>query len=172
MAKDGKKAKVGLVVAGLVTTALILITKAAKAAPPIPPADIRLSDLAINPPEVNPGQKVTISATVTNIGGERGSYQVTLGGDFMATKSVTLNPGESKAVSFQVTPAELGVYSVNVDGLTGSFSVVAVPVADIRLSELVIEPREVNIGGTVTITVVATNYGAAAGLRTITCLVT
>ncbi len=37
------------------------------------------------------------------------------------TKEVTLNPGESQAVSFQVTPQVAGVYSVNVDGLTGNF---------------------------------------------------
>ena len=86
----------------------------------------------------------------------------------MATKTVTLEPGESKAVSFEVRPTELGVYSVNVDGLTGSFSVTAIPVADIRVSDLVIEPREVYVGETVSISVIATNIGTAAGSRTIT----
>jgi len=169
--KDGKKAAVVIGVEAAITTVIILATKKAEAAPPIPPAEIDLGELAINPPEVNPGQKVTISVRVTNLGGQRGSYEVTLGGDFMATKTVTLEPGESKAVSFQVTPTELGAYSVSVDGLTGSFSVVAVPVADIRLSDLVIEPSEVNVGEPVSISVVVTNYGTASGSRTITCIV-
>lgn len=37
------------------------------------------------------------------------------------TKPVTLSPGQSQQVSFQVTPQVAGVYSVSVDGLTGSF---------------------------------------------------
>lgn len=39
----------------------------------------------------------------------------------MAEQSVTLNPGESKVVSFEATPAEARTYQVEVDGLTGSF---------------------------------------------------
>lgn len=41
------------------------------------------------------------------------------------TKDVTLSPGESKVVPFEVIPTEAKVYSVNVDGLTGSFRAVS-----------------------------------------------
>lgn len=44
------------------------------------------------------------------------------------TKEVTLNPGQSQPVSFQVTPQEVGTYSVNVDGLTGSFEAISPPI--------------------------------------------
>lgn len=37
------------------------------------------------------------------------------------TKEVTLNPGESQQVLFQVTPSEVGSYRVSVDGLEGAF---------------------------------------------------
>ncbi len=37
-------------------------------------------------------------------------------------KSVSLNPGQSQQVTFEVRPQEAGVYGVNVDGLTGSFT--------------------------------------------------
>lgn len=40
------------------------------------------------------------------------------------TKSVTLNPGQSQQVPFQVTPQSAGQYSVDVDGLSGSFTAV------------------------------------------------
>lgn len=40
----------------------------------------------------------------------------------MAEQTVTLQPGESKAVSFEVTPHEARTYQVSVDGLTGSFT--------------------------------------------------
>ncbi|HUV56679.1 MAG TPA: hypothetical protein VMV84_05535 [Dehalococcoidales bacterium] len=39
----------------------------------------------------------------------------------MAEQVVTLNPGESKVVSFEAVPSVAKTYSVSVDGLTGSF---------------------------------------------------
>lgn len=47
----------------------------------------------------------------------------------------------------------------------------APPVADIRVSNLVISPTEVNVGQTVTISCTAKNYGGAAGTKTIVCQV-
>lgn len=136
-----------------------------------PTAEFRVSDLVISPTEVNPGQIVTISCTVTNISAEAGSYTITLGGDFMAERSVTLNPGESAVVSFEVTPAVAKSYHISVDGLTGTFRAVEVPVADIRVEDLVIEPAEVYVGEPVTISVTATNYGTAPGTKRIVCTV-
>lgn len=39
----------------------------------------------------------------------------------MAQQIVTLNPGESKVVSFVATPGEAKTYAVTIDGLSGSF---------------------------------------------------
>lgn len=137
-----------------------------------PTVEFRVSDLVIYPEEVNPGQIVTISCRVTNIGSDVGDYTVRLGGDFMAEQSVTLQPGESKSVSFEVTPSTAKSYSVSVDGLSGSFRAVTTPVADIRVENLTITPSEVYVGEKVTISVTATNYGDAAGTKKITCTVT
>ena len=137
-----------------------------------PPAEFRVSDLVISPTVVNPGQVVTISCTVTNMTYQADDYTVTLGGDFMAEQSVTLNPGESKIVSFEVVPDVAKTYSVTVDGLSGTFRATTVPVADIRVENLVISPSEVMVGQQVTISVTATNYGTAAGTKKITCNVT
>ena len=141
--------------------------------PEVPPgAEFSVSNLVISPTEVNPGQPVTISCLVTNIGSEAGSYTVHLGGDFMADQTVSLAPGESKTVSFDVTPAVAKTYSISVDGLSGSFVATAMPVADIKLSNLVISPTEVQVDEKVTISVTATNHGTVAGSKTITCNVT
>ena len=134
-----------------------------------PGAEFRVSDLVISPTEVNPGQVVTISCKVTNIGSEAGSTIIHLGGDFVAEQTVTLEPGESRAISFEVTPDVAKTYQVSVDGLSGSFVATTMPVADIRVEELTITPSEVMVGEVVTISVRATNYGGAAGSRTITC---
>lgn len=132
-----------------------------------PGAEFRVSDLVVSPTIVNPGQVVTISCTVTNMTDQAGDYTVTLGGDFMAEQSVTLEPGESRTIAFEVTPTAAKTYSVMVDGLSGTFRATTVPVADIRVENLVIEPSEVQVGQLVSISVLVTNYGTAAGTKTI-----
>ncbi len=134
--------------------------------------EFEVSNLVISPTEVQVGYPVIISCLVTNIGGEAGSTTISLGGDFMASKTVSLEPGESTTVSFPVTPTAAGTYNVSVDGLYGSFVATTVPVADIRVENLVISPSEVMVGEPVSISVRATNYGTKAGSKTITCNVT
>ena len=90
----------------------------------------------------------------------------------MAEQSVALNPGESETVSFEVTPTVAKSYSVLVDGLSGSFRAVTVPVADVRVENLSIAPAGVYVGEKVTINVTAKNYGDAVGTKKITCNVT
>lgn len=137
-----------------------------------PGAEFRVSNLVISATEVTPGQPIFISCLVTNIGVEAGSYTIRLGGDFMAEQTVTLEPGESKTISFNVAPTVAKAYSVTVDGLSGTFRVTEKPVADIRVEDLSISPAEVYVGETVTISVRATNYGTAAGTKRIVCTVT
>lgn len=136
-------------------------------------AQFKVSNLVIAPPEVGIGETVTISCTVANIGTESGDYTVKLGGDFVAQEQVTLSPGESKVVSFTVTPTAAKTYVVTVDGLSGTFKATTAPPpgADIRIENLVISPPECQVGEAVTISVTATNYGTAAGTKTITCTV-
>ena len=43
----------------------------------------------------------------------------------MASKEVTLTPGGSEVVTFEVTPSEARIYQVSVNGLAGSFVAVA-----------------------------------------------
>ena len=134
-------------------------------------AEFKVSDLVISPTEVNPGQPVTITCVVKNTGAEAGSYTVKMEGDFVAQQTVSLAPGESKTISFEVTPTVAKTYSVLVDGLSGSFRATTAPVADIKVENLVISPTEVNVDQKVTISVVAKNYGTAAGTKTIVCTV-
>ncbi|GAI61302.1 unnamed protein product [marine sediment metagenome] len=83
----------------------------------------------------------------------------------MAEQSVTLTPGESKAISFEATPHEARSYQVSVNGLAGSFSAVGAP-PDIpvgfTISSLTITPKTVGIGYSVTISVIAVDTTGAA----------
>jgi len=84
--------------------------------PIIIPASFTISDLTVTPSEVEVGDEVTISATVTNVGGTEGSYTVALEVDGSAeqSKTVTLAAGASTTVEFMVTETDAGTYSVQV----------------------------------------------------------
>jgi len=92
-----------------------------------PPAAFSVSNLSIQPLEVQPQEAVNITLSVANTGGTEGSYSAVLkiNGIKEAEKSVTVAAGKSQSVSFSVTREEAGSYSVDVSGLTGSFKVVA-----------------------------------------------
>ena len=96
------------------------------APPPPVPAAFSISNLSIQPAEVQPKEAVTIAVSVANTGGMEGSYTVVLmiNGMKEAEKSVTVAAGGSQSVSFSVTKEDAGAYSVEVDGLSGSFTVV------------------------------------------------
>jgi len=139
-----------------------------------PGAAFKVSGLIISPKEVQVGFPVTISCTVENIGTESGSKTIEckIGGEVVATREVTLAPGASEVVSFEVTPSEAKSYSVSANGLYGSFKATEViPPADIRVEDLTISPAEVKVGKVVTISCRATNYGGKTGSKTITCTV-
>ena len=93
------------------------------------PAAFTSSALAISPTEVNIGESVSISATVTNTGDLAGSYEVTLriNDAVIATKEVTLAGLASQKVTFTTTRDAAGSYAVSVDGLSGTFTVKAAP---------------------------------------------
>lgn len=85
----------------------------------------KLSNLSIEPPEVEPNQTVNISVTVTNIGNIQGSHDVILNinGAQEAVESVTINPGSSQIVFFGVSREDPGSYEVTIGSLSGSFTV-------------------------------------------------
>ena len=135
-----------------------------------PPAAFELSELSISPTEVLVGGEVSISVKVTNVGGQAGSYMVTLKikGVIVDTEVVTLDAGESTTVSFTVRKMVAGTYDVEVDGLKGSFKVTSPPApARFKLSELSISPKEVKPGEAVTVSVKVSNIGELSGVTTV-----
>jgi hypothetical protein len=92
---------------------------------PTPPAAFTLSSLSIFPDEVDVDEPVDISILVTNTGGSEGSYEVILkiDGVVEATEEVTVPAGADREVIFTTSKDVAGIYSVEVSGLTGSFTV-------------------------------------------------
>jgi hypothetical protein len=94
------------------------------------PAAFTVSALSISPAEVAIGDSVTISTVVNNTGDLSGSYEVTLKIDnvVVETKTVTLAGGATQTVTFTTTKDVAGTYTVNINGLSGTFTVKAVEV--------------------------------------------
>jgi uncharacterized membrane protein len=95
--------------------------------PIVQPAEFALSDLNVDPTEVQVGSEVTILVVVTNVGGARDSYTVVLKVDQLTrdSETVTLGAGESTTVEFTVTEQSPSTYDVDVNGLTAEYTVKA-----------------------------------------------
>jgi uncharacterized repeat protein (TIGR02543 family) len=102
--------------------------------PPPLPAAFTTSALTVSPLEVEIGETVAISVLVTNTGELEGSHSLTLvvNGLVVETTEITLAPG-SQQVAFSTAGDEAGTYSVAVDGLEGSFTVLEAPLFPIVL---------------------------------------
>jgi VCBS repeat-containing protein len=83
-----------------------------------------VSSLFINPRTASPGRNVSIFVLVKKSGTSSGSYSVTckINGVILATKVVTLS-SSSQWVVFTTSRSTPGTYTVDVNGLTGSFLV-------------------------------------------------
>ena len=95
-----------------------------------PPAVFQVSSLGISPTAVYTGEAVNITIRVTNSGGQSASYQVVLkiNGEAEAVNEVTLDAGASKQLSFTTAKETAGIYSVDINGATGTFEIKPIPV--------------------------------------------
>lgn len=133
------------------------------------PATFTVGNLTITPATVESGKSVTISAQISNTGDLSGAYLVTLKINNVAetTSNITLAAGAKQLATFVVTKTTVGTYTVDVNGLPGSFTVKAAAVqpkpASFTIGVLKVTPDEVEIGQSVTISAQVTNTGDASG---------
>ncbi|MDH5695717.1 MAG: hypothetical protein OEZ00_03810, partial [Dehalococcoidia bacterium] len=94
---------------------------------PLASATFSVSNLSIQPAQVQPGEAVTITVSVANTGGVEGSYNLALSvnGVQQDTQRVTIAAGGSEVVTFSAVREEVGSYTVAIGGQSGSFAVVA-----------------------------------------------
>ncbi len=148
------------------------ITSEAQAAKP---AEFRVTGLMITPTVVQNDEIITISATVTNVGEESGSYSVSLAIDGVVreTREVMLVGGASEVVEFEITETSPGEHTVAVDTQSGSFTVENLGPAseNIEIKTMKTNPYEVWEGDTVTVTTKATNLVNEPGTLQVKVLV-
>jgi len=89
------------------------------------PAKFEVAEMIVTPAEVDTGESVTIGVTVTNTGDLTGDYTIILkiNGTDIQNKAIILKGGQSQVIEFKVTEAMGGEYTINIGGLTGSFTV-------------------------------------------------
>ena len=91
------------------------------------PASFDMSDLSISPPEAASGEKVVISTVVTNTGDLTGIYQLELkiNGEVYYVRSARLDGGDSVTEPFPVYWDTPGIHTVDIAGLSGTFTIEA-----------------------------------------------
>jgi hypothetical protein len=121
--------------------------------------------LNITPTTIATGEKVTIEAEVKNVNSETDTYNIPLMVDGVADsrKSVTLAPGQSELLTFELTRNHTGSYKISVGDKESTLTVQKPSPPDFRLSNLAINPDEVEVCETAVITATLTNIGGSRG---------
>lgn len=115
-----KKLLIGLaLLAGIIIIIVIICI------PTPEPAEFAVSNLNVSPREVGPGETITLTVEIQNVGEEKGTHQLELAinGVGEQSESITLGGGETTSVSFFIEEKPEGSYSVELGGLTGTFAV-------------------------------------------------
>ncbi len=137
------------------------------------PATFVTSNLTITPATVEIGEETAIGVLIVNTGDLTGSYELILRIDnvVIVTEDVDLAGGTNQRVTFTTSNDIPGTYTIEVNGLLGTFTAKAPPVpvlprptastrpAAFTTSGLIVSPTEIDIGESVTISVIVTNIG-------------
>lgn len=129
------------------------------------PASFLIKDLKVEPSEVLSGNNVTISASVSNVGEIKGTYNTTfyVNGVQEKTFECEINAGSSVPIEFKIIAKEEGDYSVQIAGLTSNFKVKSAGEALFTLTEIIVNPVKCRPGENVTIDFMVKNIGGSFG---------
>ena len=121
-----------LIISCLVLFGIFAAAQAVEAGTPGNEPEFTISGLVISPAEANTGQTITISATITESANISGIYEGTLriNDAVEETKPISVGPKASEQITFTISKNEAGVYSVDLNGLEGSFTVTGESIDD------------------------------------------
>jgi beta-lactamase superfamily II metal-dependent hydrolase len=94
-----------------------------------------VSNLNVSMGEVAPGETVTVTVDIQNVGKIKGTHELKLeiDGIIEQSEAVTLSGGETTSVSFSVEKDIVGSYSVELGGQTGIFQVLTAPTGTLTI---------------------------------------
>jgi oligopeptide transport system substrate-binding protein len=132
-------------------------------------AKVTVSPLTISPDTASPSEKVTIAVNVMNLDKkdvEGYQLNLTVNGALKETKTVTLGADQTTTFTFDYVPDTTGSYSVDVNGQSGTFTVVRP--ASFQVGQLNISPGSPAIGQDVIASADVRNEGELPGTYTAT----
>jgi len=130
-----------------------------------PGAKFELRNLTISPAQALEGNSVLVSVDITNSGEAKGDFNAKLKMDkaLAVMKSVSMAAGQTATISFILDTPAAGTHDVELNGLTGTFSVLTPPV----FANLAISPARAQVGDKVAISADISNTGEVSGNYTV-----
>jgi hypothetical protein len=127
-----------------------------------------VTSLKMTPTKIATGEKVTIEVEVKNINSETDTYNVPLMVNGVADdrKQITLAPGQTEPLTFELTRSHAGSYKISVGSKESTLTVQKPSPPDFSLSNLAINPDAVDVCQTAVITATLTNIGGSQGSYT------
>jgi len=157
------KSTIGAICLLALITMMSLLQACAEAQP-----SFEVLSLDITPPKVITGEKATVEVQIRNSNAKMDMYNVPLMVNGVADdrKSVTLTPGATELITFVLTRSQAGIYRISVGNKESTLAVEKPLPPDFRLSNLEINPTEVDTGEKVIITAKIANAGGTQGRYT------
>ncbi len=133
------------------------------------PAAFAVGGLSISPAQAKPGDTISIGVTVTNQGDIAGTLPVSLkvDGTTQSSQDVSVQGGAEQRVSFMFTSDVPGRHQIDVNGVTGSFTLLAPLGPAVFTTSLSVSSSVVDVGKPPVATVLVKNTGESAGTRTV-----
>lgn len=128
-----------------------------------PRPEFQVENLSLSSSKVAQGEPITAEVEIANVGDAKGTHEVKLEleGEIFATREVTLGPGESRTVSFDIVKQKRGTYSLDIGDLSKTLKVLEP--AEFEVSNLSIIPSKVEAGENVIVSVTVQNNGELRG---------
>jgi hypothetical protein len=130
------------------------------------PAEFDIAPPVIVPGEAEPGSSISATVRVKNTGDLVGECRLacSLDGEVFSTRTVTVPGGGSEDVEFIIPAGAAGTHSLDINGLSAGFTVLAAP-ASFREGGFSITPASAGPGDAVKVAVTVVNAGETAGER-------
>ena len=119
----------------LLALALTAVLCACAQQPQVQPAAFEIVSLGVAPSRVLAGEDAVVTALVANTGGLAGNYTaaLTMNGEQVATRVITLLPGKIGRLSFTVSKDKAGIYKIQLGNTAATLTVTAVEEREVEL---------------------------------------
>jgi hypothetical protein len=125
----------------------------------------QVTSFSMTPTTVTTGEKATILAEVKNVNSETDTFNIPLmvNGVADSRKSVTLAPGQTELLAFELTRSNSGNYKISIGGKESVLTVEKPSPPNFSLSNLQVNPTQVDVCESVVVKATLTNLGASQG---------